>query len=158
MNQNHDAYALLIVLSMIAIASTLVLNVWFLTSFRLDVVHQREGWYKNLYATEAAFNVGIALAQAHFAKFQQQLDKKKDHIRFDLSPLLKQVDPAHFLLMARLPGDEKLKNVLVLTVQKRHNGAAECQLHCLLKKVTVKTNNGQEERFVVSHFTVGSAV
>lgn len=151
--------ALLVTLTVLGLVSSIVMHLWFVTSFDFDVVAQRVTWYKNFYATELALNIGLTQIKTNFSKMLQRA-ARQDITVIDLTnsvPLQPYEPNVRVLLLVQLFNKGQQQAMLSVTAQRWKGQECLCTLRCLLEKRTPDEANKQPY-FMASHFTVGTSL
>lgn len=145
--------ALLIVVALMGLTTTLIMHAWFITSLQFDIVQQRELWYKKFYAAEMVLNVGLVQVGKQFEQFKKRVDASKEPVTVDLSSLLGQDAVLFVTALRRQSGNS---SATVDSLQSKTDGliVRSGQLQCKLSKV----ERDKEIHFVASHFTIGAGV
>lgn len=151
--------ALLVTLTVLGLVSSIVMHLWFVTSFDFDVAAQRVTWYKNFYATELALNIGLTQIKTNFSKMLQRA-ARQDVTVIDLTnsvPLQPYEPNVRVLLLVQLFNKGQQRAMLSVTTQRWKGQECLCTLRCLLEKRTPDETNKQPY-FMASHFTVGTSL
>lgn len=152
--------ALLIVLAMLGLVSSMIMHVWFITSLQYDIMIQRKLWYEKFYTTEMVLNVALVNLSKQFDQLLRHVHSSKKSISIDYSHLLKSSKndgvskQAHVLIQAHAMH----KDVLLIKAQLLDDKICSCLLACILKKVEMQQHQGKETHCVTSHFTIGSGM
>jgi len=164
--KKQGAYALIMVLVMTALAALFIISAWFIAGFQFDIVDQREQWHKHFYATEAGLKVGLAYVKDNFDGVHQLMSKQKKLPKVDLYQVLEMCGCNKNNAKADLRllfGVEKLTSsqypdALLVRAELWQETVCCCTLKAIICKELMRTEKGQEKRFVVRHFTIDSTV
>ncbi len=160
--------ALLLVILITLILSLLTFGSWYKSSLFLDLVIQREKFYKNFYLTESLLNYGIKTTKEDFENYFEVKALQKMPMVTDLSFLFEKVNEDKNNLSAKLiinkvQKGEKVEPKLLLTAKLQEINAKKtlCELSCLLIKCEDKTDPksyDEKTRFIVENFTIGNFI
>jgi hypothetical protein len=159
--KRQPAAAILIVLASLALVSGLVLHVWFISSFYSDVAALRAQWYKSFYTTHTALTIGVKHIRDQFDALYKQCVKQQRSPDIYISGLGHNANDGQAIktvVFVHKPTDDSIKNALMVTAQTYAREHCVCALRCILKKATINVDDKKENRFVVSHYSIGARV
>ncbi len=161
----NSGSALILVLSIVTILMFLALGLWYKSSLFLDLVLQRENYYKSFYLTESFLNYGVDLAKDDFDNFsraetqtpiifnlnledQSDLPRKNLFAQIVINKLkIKDKFEDKLLVYALLKDVKSLKTVFKLA----------CKL-CRYQTIDVDKKNRKRTEFFVENFTIGNII
>ena len=145
------ASALLLVLIITSALTLLSFSCWYKSSLLLDLVLQREIYYKHFYLTESCLHYGCSLAKNNFTTYPG-----KEKI-IDLDFLLEELnlDKTYDGLHAKVCIKKITDPQLLITAILEKNKQEICRLSCNLLRSGKDSENNK--LFVVQNFSIGSA-
>ena len=154
MNQ-QPGFVMLLTLTVLALVTTMILNVWFITSFQLDIVQEREKWYQHQYTTQAVLDGVVNQVINQYQEIENRLSKRgAPSIAFDMSSIIEQPYNRIVGYVECLPRRRSLVDgVLVRAVIYNKIGSL-CAMRCLLKKSIITVNNRTRIVYEVFGFTL----
>jgi hypothetical protein len=163
--KTSNGSSLLIVLSITTILMLLALGLWYKSSLFLDLVLQREIYYKNFYLTESFLNYGIDLSKDDFDNFLRS--ETQMPVIFNLN-LGEQIDPVQKnffaqIIVNRLKIKDKFEDKLLIYALLKDVKTLRtvfklgCKL-CRYQTVDVDQKDKKRTEFFVENFTIGNII
>ncbi len=164
--KTKDGSSLLIIFMMTTFLSMLSFGYWYKTSLLVDLVNQREIYYKNFYLTEKILNYGVNFAKNNFTQLTVDGTKVIFPVILDAQFLLtdlKNPDLTNPDLSAEIiinKVSEKQKLYLKAILLSKSNKNILCKLSCKLAMTEVFNEKSKEKQiyFVVQNFTIGNFI
>ncbi len=147
--------ALLLVILITTFLSLLALGCWYKSSLLLDLVLQKEQYYKNFYLTESFLNYGLQLAKDRFDDFlgEDFLEKMPIILNFNLNDKIDRdlVNLSVEIRISRVKVKEKFEDKLLVSAILKNSQTLKtlCKLSCKLVK---------DEEYFVQNFTIGNFI
>lgn len=159
--KTNNGSSLLIIFMMTTFLSMLSFGYWYKTSLLVDLVNQREIYYKNFYLTEKILNYGIDFAKTNFTQLTVDDTKVIFPVVLDANFLLQ--DLPNLDLVAEIiinKVSEKQKLYLKAILLSKSNKNILCKLSCKLAMTEVFNEKSKEKQiyFVVQNFTIGNFI
>jgi len=168
MKKRSDGSVLLLVLGVTSTVMILSLAMWHSMSLMVDLVSERERFYKNFYKTETILHVGLTAVRANFDTLMSAARKHEMPLMLAITAPTAFFEPG---ITARCVVDwhDQLQNdaLLVKALVYDHQRIA-CALSCVCVRIKAQQNaksnitsidgeGGAQQRscFVVRNFTIG---
>ncbi|MBD3231184.1 hypothetical protein GF322_00825 [Candidatus Dependentiae bacterium] len=152
---NKNGSSVLIVLMITTFLSMLVFGYWYKSSLLLDLVNQREKFYKNFYLTEKILKYGIQTVGDNFDKFINT--DIKFPLILDASFMIENIP----MLQAEvLINKIDLEPTILISAFLKNKKIILCKLSCKLSKTEIfndKTKNKEYYSFI-QNFTINNFI
>ena len=145
--------ALLLVIMITLGLSLLSFSCWYKSSLLLDLVLQRERFYKNFYLTESFLKYGCFLTKNNFEYYFKTTDSKHPKV-INLDFLIKRlgIDKVNKSFNAELILKKIIDDQLVVCSVLRQVQTAFCKVSCKILKLD------DIESFTVKNFSIGNFI
>lgn len=159
-NNQHNGFVLLLVLLVTSGVMALGLACWYQASLTLDVLTERERYYKNFYDASCALDAGIILVRQNFDLFLDACHKKREKLSLDIRSIFHGIftQDKKIILTIEHKDTKVQKNKnhnrqdLLVTVclydflDRRREFQACCIVRCLLTKTVGKKIDPQNSQ------------
>ena len=179
--KHKNGSAVLLVILVTTILSSLVFIAWHKSSLFFDLVLQKEKFYKNFYLTESFLSCGICLGKNYYNDFLHQISMDEKAIELDLSFLIARInknanrqddrkgslidDLQAKLIISKINSANKKGPVLLVSALLLEKGTQKAlnKLSCVLVKTGEKESGQslsekQESKLMVQNFTIGNLI
>jgi len=158
MTQQKQGFALLLVLLSTSAIMMVGLACWYQTSLQVDVVIERECFYKNFYSASAVLDAGLQLLKNNFDLFAGERVNAQMPVQLDLSAVIRglQGNAYRAILTIDKPVLPMKDAALAVSVHMYEEGACRSVLRCLLVKKKRSRGAKKYDHYLVQHFTIGN--